>query len=166
MKLSLYTDDLREAPVDMLALGVFSDEPDRGLAFSQLNTALNGALAQACKDEDFKGKPGQTVVVNVAWSGPARRVLVYGYGPKAQYSAESTRRFAGTAARIARKVGASTMALQLSVPDAPTSKVLDLMQSFAEGTELGYYRYDVYRRKETSEGKLEEVHVAFAAEDV
>ena len=167
MKLSLYTDDLREAPVDLVALGVFSDEPDRGLAFSQLNAALNGALAQACKDEDFKGKPGQTVVVNVATSG-ARRVMVFGYGARAQYGAESARRFAGTAARVARKVGAASVALQLTVidPPGPEETVLHLVQSLGEGVELGYYRFDAYRRKEKPDNKLEEVHVAFAAEDV
>ncbi len=168
MKLSLYTDDLREAPVDLVALGVFSDEPDRGLAFSQLNTALNGTLAQACKDEDFKGKPGQTVVVNVAAEQGARRIMIYGYGPREAYTAESARRFAGSAARLARKVGAESMALQLSVLDvpAPEERVLMLMQSLAEGAELGYYRFDAYRRKEKTENKLNEVHVVFAAEDV
>ena len=168
MKLSLYTDDLREAQVDLVALGVFSDEPDRGLAFSQLNTALNGVLAQACKDEDFKGKPGQTVVVNVASAGGARRVMVYGYGPRAKYTPEAARRFAGSVARTSRKVGATSVALQLSVLDvpAPTESVLMLVQSIAEGMELGYYRFDTYRRKELPESKLDEVHVAFAAEDV
>ena len=168
MKLSLYTDDLREAPVDLVALGVFSDEPDRGLAFSQLNTALNGVLAQACKDEDFKGNPGQSVVVNVASAGGARRIMVYGYGPRAKYTSEAARRFAGSVARAARKVGAASVALKLSVLDvpSPTESVMMLVQSLAEGIELGYYRYDTYRRKERSEGRLEEVHVAFAAEDV
>ena len=47
MKLSLYTNDLLEVPVDLLALGVFSDEPDRGIAFSKLNRALSGALDRA-----------------------------------------------------------------------------------------------------------------------
>ena len=168
MKLSLYTDDLREASVDLVALGVFSDEPDRGLAFSQLNTALNGILAQACKDEDFKGKPGQSVIVNVASGGGARRVMVYGYGPRESYNAEVARRFAGSAAKAARKVGAASMALQLSVLEvpAPGERVLQLVQSLAEGVELGYYRFDMYRRKELPENKLEEVQVAFAAEDV
>ena len=49
MKISLYTDDLREAPVELLAVGVFSDEPDRGLTFAHLNRGLDGALEQACQ---------------------------------------------------------------------------------------------------------------------
>ena len=168
MKLSLYTDDLREAPVDMVAIGVFSDEPDRGFAFSQLNTMLNGVLAQACKDEDFQGKPGQTVVVNVAAAEGARRIMIYGYGPRGAYTPEAARRFAGSAARVARKVGAESMALQLAVLEVPSpaDRVLMLVQSLAEGAELGYYRFDVFRRKDKPEGKLQEVHVAFAAEDV
>src|SRR5258708_26100345 len=111
MKVTLYTDDLRDAPVDLVAVGVFSDEPDRGLAFSHLNRGLEGALERACRDEDFKGTPGQTIVFNVASGLAGQRVLVYGFGERAEYGPESSRRFAGTAARFARKVGARSAAL-------------------------------------------------------
>src|SRR5688572_19809196 len=109
MKLTLYTDDLRDAPVDLVAVGVFSDEPDRGLAFAHLNRGLEGALERACRDEEFKGSPGQTLVFNVTSGLKARRVLVYGFGERDKYSPESARQLAGVAARTAQKVGARTM---------------------------------------------------------
>lgn len=169
MKITLYTDDLREAQVDLLAVGVFSDDPDRGLSFAHLNRGLDGALEQACRDEDFKGKAGQTVLFNVGGGLSCRRVLVYGYGDRADYSPEAARRFGGQAASTALNVGAKSMALQLALPegsDPDRGGTLNLVQALSEGLELGTYRYDVYRTKEQRVPSLSQAKVAFVAEDV
>jgi len=169
MKITLYTDDLREAQVDLLAVGVFADEPDRGLSFAHLNRGLDGALEQACRDEDFKGKPGQSVVFNVGGGLSAKRVLVYGYGERADYDPEQARRFAGKAATVAVQVGATSMALQLALKESPASdrsSTLAIVRALAEGMELGTYRYDTYSTKEKRAPTLAQAKIAFVAEDV
>ncbi|MBK6687324.1 MAG: leucyl aminopeptidase [Deltaproteobacteria bacterium] len=168
MKVSLYTDDLRAVATDLIGVGVFSDEPDRSLAFSHLNRGLDGALEQACRDEDFRGKPGQTVVFNVKGGVQSKRIVVHGNGERERYTPESARQFAGNVARIAQRVGARSMALQLSVVDAPApaQKVLDLVRALAEGAILGGYAYQEYRTKDRRESHLDEVRVALVAEDV
>src|SRR5688500_16880036 len=130
MKVTLYTDDLREAPVDLIALGVFSDEPDRGLAFAHINRGVEGALERACREEDFKGNPGQTVVFNASGRVTARRVLVFGLGEREKYSPESARHLAGSAARLAHKVGARSCAIALTIRDLPPpgERVVDLIR--------------------------------------
>lgn len=171
VKVSLYTDDLRSAPVDVVAVGVFSDEPDRGLSFSDLNRTLDGALEQACRDEDFKGNRGQTLVFNVHKGLEARRVVLYGYGKKTAYTPEGARHFAGAMARLANGVGAKSVALQLTILDSaeePTGPdgVLALVQALTEGAELGVYRYAEYRTKDEKPKSLSAVRIAFVAEDV
>ena len=167
MKVSLYTDDLREAPVDLLALGVFSDEPDRGLAFSHVNGGTDGALEQACRDEDFKGRPGQTLVFNVSGGISARRVLVFGLGERERYDAEVARRLAGTTARVARHVAAATAAVVLTVRELPSDGgVLELVEGLAEGVVLGGYQFTQYVTRDARASRLAEVRIAFAAEDV
>ncbi len=167
MKATLYTDDLSEAPVELVAVGVFSDEPDRGLAYAHLNQGLDGALERACRDERFKGEPGQTVVFNANGGGP-RRILVYGYGERSEYGPEAARRFAGAATRLARKVQAKSCGVQLTIPDvpAPVPEVLALMQALAEGAVLGNYRYDEFKKKDEKQVTLKELRVALVAEDV
>ena len=168
VKLSLYTDDLREAPVDLLAVGVFSDEPDRGLAFSHVNGGTEGALEQACRDEDFRGRPGQTLVFNTHGGLRARRVLVYGLGDRERYDADVARRLAGTTARVARHCSAATAAVVLAVRDAPTGDggVLELVEALAEGIVLGGYQFSSYLTRESRPSRLSEVRIAFAADDV
>lgn len=166
MKLSLYTDDLRDASTDVVAVGVFSDEPDRGLTFSWLNRGLDGALEQACRDEDFRGRFGQTVLLNVNGGIAAGRVLVFGYGERASYDAEAARTFAGTAARVANRVGAKSVALSLTIPDEGDHDAVDLVRSLAEGIALGNYKFLVHKTKETRAPSLRDVRIAFVAEDV
>lgn len=168
MKLALYTDDLRDAPVDLLALGVFSDEPDRGLAFAHLNRGVDGALEQACRDEDFRGRPGQSVVFNVGQGIKARRVLVVGLGDRDRYDAEAARRMAGVAARLAKNVSAASMAVVLTVRDAPTPDggALEVVEALSEGVILGGYAFGTYLTKDARASRLSDVRVAFAAEDV
>ena len=169
MKVSLFTDDLRQAPTDLIAVGVFSDEPDRGLAFSHLNQHLDGALEEACRDEDFKGKPGQTLVFNTRGGVSAKRILVFGYGERDKYGPDLARQLAGSAARVAHRVGAQSMALQLTVLEvpAPAGRVVGLVQALCEGAILGSYAYtELVTSKERREPALAEVRVAFVAEDV
>ncbi len=168
MRVTLYTDELREAPTDLIAIGVFSDEPDRGLAFSDLNRALEGALERACREEEFKGSSGQTLVFNAGGQIPAKRILVFGFGEKDSFSPESLRRYGGQMSRTAQRVGARSATIQLSISyeaEAP-EPVLDLIRALTEGAELGAYSYDDYRTREVKVPSLKELRVAFQAEDV
>lgn len=168
MKISLYTDDLFDAPVELVAVGVFADEPDRGLAFSHLNRRLDGALEQCCRDEDFQGKPGQSVLYNVAPGRSVRRILVAGLGERDAYEPEKARQFAGVATRAAVRVGANGVAIQLPTLEVPTptESVLAGVQAMTEGARLGAYRFDTYRTRDAKPAALTDVRIAFVAEDV
>lgn len=168
MKLSLYTNDLLDVPVDLLAVGVFSDEPDRGIAFSKLNRVLGGALDRACRDEVFEGHLGQLLVFNVTDGLRPRRIVVFGYGTRSDYGAERTRRFAASVARTAHKVGAASCALTLTIPEVPADSetVFGLVQGLAEGILLGNYKFNTYLTESPKPSRLKEMKVAFSADDV
>ncbi len=168
MKLALYTDELIDAPLDVVAVGVFSDEPDRGPAFTDLNRRLDGALEQACRAEAFKGQTGQSVVFSVFRDGGLKRLVVAGLGERAEFQPESARQFAGHAARVASKFRATSLALQLPIVEvpAPSERVLNTVQALAEGATLGVYRFDAYRTRDVEAIPLDDVRIAFVAEDV
>ncbi len=168
MQVKLYTDELHEAPAELVAVGTFSDEPDRGLAFSSINRLLDGGLERACRDEDFKGKPGQALIYNARGEMNARRVFVYGFGERSAYGPPAARKFAAAVAKAANKVNAKSIVLQLSIPEVPASSalVLGLVQALSEGVVLGSYAYLEHRTKEARTPSLDEVRIAFVAEDV
>lgn len=164
MKLSLYSDDLLHAPVDVIALGAFADAEGPTPTFAALDQSLDGALAQACKDEDFKGKPGQHVVFNLPPGRPARRVVVCGLGPGREYGLDATRSYAGCAARAAAKVGAQSMAIDVVPADG--APILGRVQALAEGVWLGSYRFDELRTRDVKPLSLQTVHVGLDAKAV
>ncbi|MEM1022250.1 MAG: leucyl aminopeptidase [Myxococcota bacterium] len=166
MKLALYTDDLLDVDASLVSVGVFSDEPDRGLTFADLNRRLDGMLEQACRDEDFSGRPGQSVIVNLPPGRELRRVAVFGLGERKAFDGEGARSYAGAAARWAGRVGASSMALGFVHAEEAEGSTLGLFQALAEGLHLGRYRYDELRTREVKASPLEAVHVAFSADDV
>lgn len=162
MKLGLYTDELADAKVDLLAVGTLSDEPDRGLAFGHLNRKLDGELERCCREERFGGHLGQTLMFHTGGVLPARRVLVFGFGARGEYGAGAARAFARTVIERAETVGARSVALQLTVTDLPAAPehILGLFRALAEGARLGAYRFDV------EDAGPKEVRIAFVAEDV
>jgi leucyl aminopeptidase len=168
MKLSLYTNDLLDAPVDLLALGVFSDEADRGIAFSSLNRALSGALDRACRDEQFEGRRGQLLTYNVSEGLKAHRIVLYGYGLKADYDGARSREFADRIAKVAQNVGAASCALALAIREVPAvpENIAKLVQGLADGILCGNYQFSGYLTKEQKPSRLKEMKVAFSADDV
>ena len=168
MQVKLFTDELSDAPAELVAVGTFSDEPDRGLTFSSLNRMLDGGLERACRDEEFKGNRGQSLVYNVRSEMNARRVFVFGFGEREKYSPPVARDFAIAAARCANKVNAKSIVLQLSIPEVPASAelILGLVQALSEGVVTGSYAYLEHRTKEAKTPTLDEVRIAFVAEDV
>ena len=166
MKLALYTDDLLDVNAPLAVIGVFSDEPDRGLTFADLNRRLDGMLEQACRDEDFQGGAGQSVVVNLPPGRDLRRVAVLGLGERKRFDGEVARSYAGAAARCATRVGAPAMALGFAHTEEAEISTLDLFQALSEGLHLGTYRYDEMRTRDVKPSPLAGVQVAFDADDV
>lgn len=167
VKVTLYTDDLREAPVQLIAVGAFADDPDRGMAFANLNQWLDGALAEASREEGFEAKVGQQVVFNVPGGRAVKRVLAFGLGDKKSYQAAVARRYAAEALRLGNKVGATEIAVHLAFPDdGSAADALGLVGGLADGALLGGYKYSEYLSDKGRKPTVEEVKLAFVAEDV
>ncbi|MEL6184338.1 MAG: leucyl aminopeptidase [Myxococcota bacterium] len=167
MKVTLFTDDVKEAPVQLIAVGAFADEPDRGSAFASLNQWLDGALAEASREEIFEAKPGQQVVFNLPAGHSVRRVMAFGLGDKSSFGPDAARRMAAEAVKTGQKVGATELAVQ-GLPDGEQSPeaVVALVQALAEGALLGSYKYTEYLSDKGRRSTVEEVKLAFVADDV
>lgn len=92
---------------------------------------LDGALAQLAADEDFTGKPGQSLLAPTYGRLGARRVLLVGGEPAAA---------AGAAGRQARDKGAKETALLF-----PGSVDGATQRAVAEAWAEGNYRFDRYK---------------------
>ena len=158
MKLLRYSNDLKDAPVQLIAVGVFRDETSGTSAFENLDQWLDGALSESCREEDFKGKPGQQVVVTLPRASSVRRVLVCGLGAREHFDPDLARRFGGEVAKLARKTGLSSAAIYC--PETEGAELRHVMQAAAEGVSLGAYRYTEHLSDKGREDNITEIHLA------
>ena len=96
------------AQVDLLAFATFGD-PLQDPMFRAVNASLGGDLAEIARAESFEGKALQTVSVHTHGRLPAKRILVIGAGPRAEFTNPHIRDLVAVAAQAANKSGTSTV---------------------------------------------------------
>ena len=148
-------DVLRE-PSELAMFATFEDAP--------LPPEITGLF----EAKDFSGKAKQSLLVYPRGAIPAQRLLLVGLGKRDSdrdpLTPDSVREAAARAVRRAKElqVAAFTLGIDGGVPLDPEVAA----QAFAEGIELGVYRYWQYRTNLTEEEKfkVEKVTVFTSAE--
>lgn len=137
MEIRVKTGDVLREESDLAFLAVFEDD--------SLPDAVTGLLEPA----DFRGKAKQTLLLYPRGAVAPRRVLLLGLGKREAASGEVIRQVGATAVQEARKLQAANITAgfhgQMPLPAEALS------QAFAEGLELGLYRYWRYRTGLTDE---------------
>lgn len=149
------------APADVIdLLGVIAFEDDF-LAAADIPAAalsLSFLLQSAIVDQRFKGKVGQTLVVDTQGQNGARRIALVGSGPRAAFRQADYRHAAATIVRIAAAGGARSVTIldDASPPSAgkpPTSgshgqnterDAISRLEALSQGLLLGAYRFEKY----------------------
>jgi leucyl aminopeptidase len=141
MEIKAQTGDVLQAASDLAVLGSFEDYP--------LPEAVAGLLVAG----DFSGRAGQTLLLYPRGALAPVRLLLVGLGKREKASAETIRRESATAVKEAQKlkVAAVTVGVNGELPLAPELAA----QAFAEGIELGAYRYWRYRTNLSEEQTFE-----------
>jgi leucyl aminopeptidase len=137
MQISVVRGDVLQQAADLAALAVFEGEP------------LPAAVADVLEADDFRGRAKETLLLYPRGSVAPRRLLLIGMGKADAASLDLVRQAAALAAQQAQKlqVGAFTMGLQGSLPFPADQSG----QAFAEGLELGLYRYLAYKSNPSAE---------------
>src|SRR5262245_12521165 len=111
MKIALSSSAPTQESVDLIVVGCDDDTLDDQPLVTELDRALSGFLRRGTKDERFRGKPGQALVLVTHDRLPAARVALLGVGKRASLTPASLRPFAARAARLAQSTGAGRLAL-------------------------------------------------------
>jgi leucyl aminopeptidase len=134
MEWQLTQDALETADVDALIVFRFSDDTPEA-AFTTLDTALSGALADLVAVGDFTGEAGQVAVFYPRGAIAARRVVAVGLGDREAFTLDDLRRVAATGARKARELKARSIAMP--VVGEPTGGA----EAIVEGATLALYDF-------------------------
>lgn len=151
-------------PVDTLALFAFEDENKPLGSWPAIDIKLQGRFADAAKNENFKGKDKQVLVIYPPEGKPAKRVVVAGLGKRNRFDGEKLRRAAAATAGRVKSNGASIVDVALPVEEQLSLDPREQAQAAAEGFLLACYEFKKYRSKNDANGKLETVRLLVETE--
>lgn len=131
MEITVKTGDLLRDKADLAVLATYEDTP------------LPKEAADLLEPKDFSGSSNQTLLLYPRGALAPKRLLLIGLGQRDKASAEGIRRAAATAVREAQKLNVT--AVTIGVNGELPSDEAEAGQAFAEGFELGAYRYQRYQ---------------------
>jgi leucyl aminopeptidase len=134
MKLSLSTESLAKVKADLLAIGVRTGALEKDKALKQLDRAVGGALKNAAKLDDFRGKSGESLRVTVRGAG-TKVILLIGLGDTTPRAKEA-RLVAVKAAQAAAKYDTVAIVVPAEGDEA--------LAASAEGAQIGAYKFARY----------------------
>ncbi|HEY9722378.1 MAG TPA: leucyl aminopeptidase [Oscillatoriaceae cyanobacterium] len=158
MNVNVKASKLAELQADALVVGLFEGaSANEGLA-KDLDGATNGLLGGVLAAGDFKGKPGQALVLHL--TGAIKRLVLVGLGKSGELTLEKLRNVGGKGTTIARDAGAKAIAVAVSGTEpgqwSPATGAFDAevaAQAIAEGALLSLYQMNAYRTKDREEIK-------------
>jgi leucyl aminopeptidase len=149
----------RDIETDLLILPVFDTDPLQGEP--DLDTAAGGDLAAALARREVTGKPWELFFTGLrGWK--ARRLLLVGLGPRAQFSADRLRRAAVVGGLAARERGVTNIAI-VHGPGEGIS-VEQAAQVMAEGVVLSNFDGGAYKTGEQRRVWLTAVQLGVGAQ--
>ncbi|MEL6164823.1 MAG: M17 family peptidase N-terminal domain-containing protein, partial [Cyanobacteria bacterium J06628_3] len=149
---------------DGLAIGLFEEGLDLSGDLADLNKKLAGAIKELIEDENFKGKPNSTAFTRLSSGDSIRKVILVGLGKADSFDAESLRRAAASAGKLAKKQKCKTLGISLPVLNDDTAQTA---QAIAEGLQLALYQDNRFKSEpEEKETQVETVDlIGFTGEE-
>lgn len=138
---------------DALVVPVFENEVTENPLLRELDQITGGVISSAASNEELRGKHGEVVYVHATGSLKAKRLLLVGAGKRAEATAETVRRIAGTAVRFLRDKNAKSMALVRGT----TVDLRQAARAAVEGAILGTFEPDFYKTDEKENRQVEEM---------
>lgn len=112
----------------------------------ELDRSLEGALTKAVREQEFRGRHKETLLLHPGKSLAPERVLLVGLGKERGAGMERLRQAVGTAASFLQGRKLTTFALDLSSFPEKNADTQAVAQAAAEAILLSTYRFDRYRR--------------------
>lgn len=140
---------------DGLAIGLFEEGLDLTGDLAGLDKKLAGTLKELIEEEEFKGKPNSTASTRLSSGTSIRKVILVGLGKADSFNAESLRRAAASAGKLAKKQKCKTLGISLPVWNDNTAQTA---RAIAEGIQLALYQDTRFKSEpEEKETQVESV---------
>ncbi|QUW03105.1 leucyl aminopeptidase [Chloracidobacterium validum] len=160
MNFETWTRDPRTVSADALAVFVFEEDSLTSPALSPFDEALPDLLSSVFGTE-IRGKVGEVAVIHTPNGLSAKRLILIGAGPSAQFNARALRQRSAQAARVTVKKGLTTLAIALRGELEPAVAAA----AAADGILTGLYDPALYRKPKDDVKTIETVTLCIAPSD-
>lgn len=160
MNVTAQVTDITTCQCDTIIANLFEGVTTPGGATGAVDKALGGIISQLISDGELKGKLNAATVVHTYGRLPARRVIIVGLGKAADFTLDRARQAAGTAAKLARKLGARHVATIVHGAGVGGLDAGAAAQAVVEGSLLALYRFKKYVTKQSDNGDIDTLTLA------
>ena len=101
MEITIISGKLDKLKTELFLVPVFSGKVKTALFIKEMDTMLNKTLLKEMARQDFKGKKGQQVYLNIPGNKRISHLLLVGMGKKKREYLDDWRQFAAVGARFA-----------------------------------------------------------------
>jgi len=161
VKIRVVEGDPLALPSEALIVSLFEDDQRPTGALKAVDAALGGALSTLIEQGEIKGKLGEAHVLHTLGRIAPQRVIVCGLGKQPDFTLDRARIVAANAARALRKLNVERASTVLHGTDAGVDAPL-AARALAEGTLLGLYTFDKYRKEPEARKELRELSIVGA----
>lgn len=155
MELRTRQGSLTEYECDVLIVNLFQGVKEPGGGTGAVDRALEGAVSETIRDEEFEGCLGQTIVIRTCGKIPAKKVLVVGLGKQEDLGVVEVMRAAAAAARKCRSLKTRTVGSILHGAGIAGLPVFECARAVALGTVLGTYEFTRLKTGNSKENPIE-----------
>jgi len=154
MDIRVKTGKLTRQPADALVVGLFEGEKRLSGEITELDKALEGAIAQSIKQERLTGKLSESEIFYSVGALSASLIAVIGLGKKNEFTKDKLRGAIAGLCRTLRQKKAYSIAIQPLGAGVGKVTTADASQAITEGAILGLY---TFRRHITKKPEYKEV---------
>ncbi len=155
MQIRIAHDAPEGARTGALVVPLFTNEAPSGAA-AAADAAVKGALSDAVRSGETKGKPFETLLIH-AKDQPFRRILAVGLGDRTKLESSALARYAGTAVRVLGRKGVSEIAIAL--PEEAAQSAERYVSAVAEGAISGTFETTLYQSEPEQRVAVESVTI-------
>jgi len=142
-----------DVEADALVVTIYEGEKADEGALKELDERTGGIVSEMLGTDEMRGKKNDRVYIYKPGNLRAERLLLVGAGKREDFSLDTIRKVAGSAARFLRGKGARSMAIlrrsQLEIGNSA--------QAAVEGVLLGLFEPDMYKTENKEERRIDEL---------
>ena len=147
MQIKIIDKPITEFKGDAIVVSVLQDGGKLRGAAAQVDRVFSGLISKLIKTHEITGKIGETTVLYGSGNMDVDKVVVVGLGKETDMDNEAVRKAAGSAARKMQSLHVQHAATAIHGAETGRLDPARSVQAVVEGTCLGTYRFDVYKKK-------------------